>query len=217
MGVVSTPPSTLELITAPSVEPVTLAQAKQYARVEITDDDSLITTLITVARKAVEKEARQALITQTWKAHYDQFPFSPGYYNRTIRQMGVGPLWLPQQGGGVFQLPLPPLISVSSITYYDSNNTFQTIDPSIYNVAPGLPGRVQPVFGKVWPIAAPIINAVQITFVAGYGPAAANVPEPATLAILRLVFDWYNRRSPVGVLSADVRDLVSAFDHGSYV
>ena len=208
---------TIEIVTPPSIEPVTLAEAKSYLRVEITDDDAMIGGLITAARMAVETELRQAFIATQFRIHFDYLPFSPGYFNRTIRQMGLGPAWLPQQGGGVFILPVAPLITVDAITYYDTNGTLQTISSGTYRAAPGSPGRVQPVLGAVWPISAPIINSVQILFTAGYGTTEANVPPPAQTAIKQLVFDYYNRRTPIGTLTPNVHHILACMDHGSYV
>ena len=41
------------------------------------------------------------------------------------------------------------------------------------------------------------INGVKITFTAGYGDAAGDVPEPLRQALLLLVAHWYERREPV--------------------
>lgn len=55
-----------ELTTPPSVEPVTLSEAKAHARVEHSGEDALFTRLIAAARRHVEHAAGLALITQTW-------------------------------------------------------------------------------------------------------------------------------------------------------
>src|SRR3974377_971688 len=77
----------LDLITPPAVEPVTLAEAKQHARVEYPDDDALITGMIVAARRMAETRLRSALITQTWNLYLDSFPSAGGYYNRAIREI----------------------------------------------------------------------------------------------------------------------------------
>ena len=62
------------LLTPPAVEPVTLAEAKAYLRVEHDDDDDVIAALIAAARSHVEAQTRRALITQTWQLRRDSWP-----------------------------------------------------------------------------------------------------------------------------------------------
>ncbi len=51
-------------INAPPIEPVSLAGAKEFLRVDHDHEDALITDLITVARERVEQMARASLITR---------------------------------------------------------------------------------------------------------------------------------------------------------
>jgi len=208
----------LELVVPPAVEPILLADAKAHLRIPlaVTYDDVLISALITAARIECEKELRQSFITTQWKLHIDGFPFGGGYFNRLIRQMGEGPLWLPQQGGGVFQIPRPPFVSIQAITYVDSNATTQTISSTLYRVSPGSPGRVQPVYGQVWPIAAPVIDAVQILFTAGYGADGTFVPVNVVLAIKMLVAHYYENREAAADIPRGIASILSGADHGSY-
>ncbi len=64
----------LVLFTAPATEPVTTAEAKTHLRVDTSDDDTLIGTLITVARRRVENDSRHQLVTATWDYTLDRFP-----------------------------------------------------------------------------------------------------------------------------------------------
>ena len=62
------------LITPPSAEPVTLAEAKAHLRLEIAADDALVATLIAAARSAVENETRSALMAQSWRWGVTDWP-----------------------------------------------------------------------------------------------------------------------------------------------
>src|SRR3974377_2319928 len=150
----------LDLITPPAVEPVTLAEAKQHARVEYPDDDALITGMIVAARRMAETRLRSALITQTWNLYLDSFPSAGGYYNRAIREiwpslggvpsgLGVSPGLVPNLTRGVY-IPLPPLQSIAAVSYYDFQGTLQTVPIDAYVVSLGTPGRIQPQYSKVW-------------------------------------------------------------------
>lgn len=182
-------------------EPVTLADAKLHCRVEITDDDALITGLIVAARRVCESRAKRSLITTTYDMILDSFPFGGGYYNRLVRQFygafpgASGATWpgfLPTNTG-IIELTHPPLQSVDSIKYLDSGGNLQTLDPSVYSVVAGTPGRINPAYGKIWPVTYPQIGAVTIRFACGYGDAPA-VPENYKSAIKLLVGDLYEHR-----------------------
>src|SRR5437868_15108325 len=62
------------LLSGPAVEPITLAQAKQFIRVEHNDDDDVIAALIAGSRIHVETQTRRALITQSWRLVRDVWP-----------------------------------------------------------------------------------------------------------------------------------------------
>jgi len=84
------------LSVEPSEEPVSIEEAKAHLRVDIEDDDNLILNLITAARKKAETILKRSLITQTLIYYPDDWP-----------------------DGDYIELPLPPLQSVSSVTYTD--------------------------------------------------------------------------------------------------
>ena len=58
---------TSTLIAGPGEEPVTLAEAKSFCRIDGSDEDALVNALIAAARLQVESLTGRALITQTWR------------------------------------------------------------------------------------------------------------------------------------------------------
>lgn len=215
-----------------ALEPLGLADAKAFLRVDIPDDDLLISTLITAARRTCENQLRQAFLTQTWTLYLDSFPSAGGYYNRAIREiwpslgglpsgLGFYPGLIPNSTG-VIDIPRPPLQSITAVQYYDFSGTLQTVDPSQYNVSLGTPARIQPQYSHVWPISRPTIDSVQIPFVAGYGSSPMKVPLTVLQGMKMLITHWYENRDTIsqGVNVLPVPDtldlLLASEDHGSY-
>ena len=158
----------LQLITPPALEPVTLADAKLHLRVDTTDDDALITTLITAARARAEWHSGRAFVTQDWMLWRD--------------------CW-----AELVEIPLPPLQAVTAVNVYAPDGTATAIDPSNYTIdTASQPARL--LFGCIPPVALRAINAVSVAFSAGYGDAANDVPAPVREAILEITAELYVHR-----------------------
>ena len=215
-----------------TLEPVSLAEAKKHARIEYPDDDALVAGLITSARRYAETALKSALLKQQWILFSDSFPVAGGYYNPAVRQVWVSNGGMPSglmpmpgftpNSTGTIDIPLPPLISVDSIQYENTAGILTTIDPSLYIVSTGsFVGRVQPPYSKVWPLARPTIDAVQITFTCGQGPTADKIDENVKAAIKMAVAHWYANREwvqPGAMLTVPntVDALLCASDPGIY-
>lgn len=151
----------LKLITAPVEEPLTINEVKEYLRIDGTDFDNLLTSLIKSAREAAESFQNRVYITQTWELTLDYFPTLP------------------------LKFPKIPLQSVTSIKYFDINGIETTWDVSNYIVdSDSEPGRIAFSYGKSWPsVSLRPINAVKIQYIAGYGDST-DVPENVKLAMM---------------------------------
>jgi uncharacterized phiE125 gp8 family phage protein len=177
----------------PASEPITLTEAKAHLRVDVTDDDAYITALITAAREYAEGLTDRQFITATWSLVLDAFP-GPSL-------MGV-PAGVPfSMPGHAVQLEKSPIQTVSSIQYLDMAGTLQTMPSSDYATElVSAPGRITPAFGKIWPVTLPQIGAVKITFVAGYGNAAA-VPQGIKNWMLIRLATLYENREEVALMN----------------
>ena len=174
----------LILTSGPALEPVSLAEAKAHLRVDHVDEDVLIGSLITAARIHLETMLGLAFISQQWNLVLDRWP-----------------------DGSNLPLPLSPVQSITGITIYDNNDTTSVITPSSYALdAMSQPARliwrgslVQPLVGRSY-------NGIEISFIAGFGANATDVPQPLRQAILLLVAHWYEHREPVG-LANEVKEI----------
>lgn len=178
-------PLTLALAVAPAEEPITLAEAKLPARVEVSTDDTLITSLITAARELIEEQAWRALVTQRWDYYLDAWP-----------------------AADTILLPRPPLRSIVTFEYTDDAGATTAISASDYIVdAVSEPGRLRLKSTADWPTATlRELNAIHIRFEAGYGAASA-VPTRYKQALKLLVGHWYENREAILATGAIPKEL----------
>ena len=162
----------VQLVTGPSVEPISVADAKRHLRVEHSDDDLLIKRLIETAVAMVDVTGvlGKAMITQTWREWYSPNPSQ-------------------------IVLSLGPVQSVSAIKYYDADNVLQTDTLSNYFVL-GTSGRttIKPKSGFTWPTTFVRDDAIAIEYVIGYGDTFRDVPSTVRHALFMLVAHHYENR-----------------------
>jgi hypothetical protein len=202
----------LTVTTPPESEPISLDDAKTMLRISFDDDDTLITSIISMARRYCEAVTASTIPQQSFKLSLDHFPMSGGYYNRFIRQQIGSFDWMPNHYGQI-KIPNPPLISVTSIQYLATDNSTQTVDSSIYSYNTGSPARVFPVVGQIWPIPAPQFNSVYVNYTAGMSSYPDNI-----LQAMRLLIDHYyfHREEPMDDVQRAVHSLLGISNWGEY-
>lgn len=186
----------LSQTTAPATEPLGLQEAKDHLRVDSTDDDALIDTLVLSARQWIETQTRRALITQIWDLKLDKFPWE-------------------------IRVPLPPLQSVGQITYIDTaGGSPIVLATTEYQVdANSLQARIRPAAGvTTWPATdLETLGAVTVSFTTGYG-AAGDIPEPIKQAMKLLLGHLYERReqsivgAPIAEIPMGIRALIGPYE-----
>lgn len=172
----------LRLITPPTVDPVTVGEVKAYARVDTSDDDSLIGNLIkqvTTELDAYQGTLNRAIITQTWELVLDRFPSS-----------------------NLIEIPFGPVSSVTppTVKYDDVDGIEQTFTTISYQVDySGLKTRLVLHPDAGWPSLKDAVATVRVRFVAGNPLVAAGgevaVPWDLKYEIIRLVAWRYDNRT----------------------
>lgn len=174
--------------------------------------DGPVAALITVgeARSQVrwddnadaEVDANLALLIAAVMAHLDG---ATGILGRAL----VSQTWVDTASGfpvgDVFPIALAPLISVSEITYYDRDNVQRTFNSSSYLVHNRFDGGYIKLLSTAsWPATFTRDDAVSVTYDAGYGVSATDVPAAIRLAGLEMIAHWFQNREAVltGTISA---------------
>lgn len=169
------------VIEQPQFEPVSLSQAKAWLRVDGNDEDAVIAGLITAAREMVESDTQLALV------------------ERRIR------LLHPPPTTREIELPLYPVTTVHSVTYYDVDNTLQIFSSSNYYLGGERLPQVRLVSTASWPAMTERDDALRIEFTAGNNDSSTWSPV-ALQAIQLLIGHWFANREAVvaGTISREV-------------
>jgi uncharacterized phiE125 gp8 family phage protein len=157
------------LLTGPSIEPLSLDEAKAFLRLDHDDDDDVVAALIAGARVHVEAQTRRAFITQSWRLVRDRWP-----------------------GDGCIEVRPAPLHALSAARIYRSDGSTQSIDPAAF-VADKAKSALAFAAGAL-PPPGRIAAGIELDVSVGYGDAATDVPQPLRQAIRVLVAHWYENR-----------------------
>lgn len=192
----------LRLITPPVDTPVTVEEMQRHLNIDAEDDDLVLDGYIRAATAmfdGIDGLLGMALQPQTWEYVADTFPCglaSAFDYRRVAWSRHTT-----HQHRGAIEIPLRPIISVTSVTYLDGDGVEQTVDAENYTVdSLGIPNRIVPVGTYQWPATQCVAQAVRVLFVAGYepqpvsDPAPSSVPENIRLAIMITAAAYHGTR-----------------------
>lgn len=186
----------LVLTTPPALEPVSLADAKAHLRVDTTDEDVLISRLITGARSELERGLNRAFVTQSWTYFLDAWP-----------------------SGYALPLPLAPVQTIDQVRVYALDDSFAVMPGGAYLLdGQGSPPRLIRRGTLAWPVPLRPGNGVAIDMTCGHGSQPTEVPAALRIATLLLTAHWFENRQVAEVpggagatLPPMVRDLIDPY------
>lgn len=162
----------LTLVTAPTDEPLTTAEAREHCRLEDdTIENAALDAYVAAARSSVEVFLKQSLLATRWQLTLDCFP------------------------AGI-RLPIGPVLAATGnvvITYVDDAGATQTLATSAYKVSYGETCRIRPAYGLTWPSTRSEMDAVTILFTAG-AASAADLPKAVVQAVKLTLGHYFENR-----------------------
>lgn len=175
-----------EIVTAPTQKPVSIADVKTFARIDIDDEDHLIDALIDAASAHIEGVLWRRLLTQTWRGYLENWP-----------------------NGNAIILPFGRLQSVTSVKYTDTDGTEETFSSDSHHVdTVNEPGAIVLKYGESWPsVSLATSNPIEIEFVCGYGDERADIPEPIKTAIKLFTVHLLENRDVIYTGPYEAREL----------
>lgn len=158
------------LLTPPTERLISIEEFRQWAKIDHEQEEHTIETLLDHVSEMVEGITGRKIITQTWRLDLDYFP-------------------------GEIILPFAPVSEVTSITYYDQNDTQQTLSTGLYetDLSKLLP-RIRPTDGNWWPTTHSKYNTVSVTYKAGYTSPEA-VPARMKIAAQGMALRMHDERT----------------------
>lgn len=188
--------------TAPTQEPITIQDVKDYLRLEDSLDERVLQDLIETARIFCEEHTGRALMTQTLTMTVDAYDEL------------ADPLWEGWKTGpylnyykDYIDLVKSPVQSVTSVKTYNDADEATTMAASKYYVDNARePARVVLRTGETFPTALRVANAIEVVFVAGY-TSQALVPAPLRIGMMQHIAFMYEHRGDMYEAATEPRTL----------
>jgi uncharacterized phiE125 gp8 family phage protein len=180
---------TITVVTPPASEPVSLAEAKLFLRVDHNAEDSLIASLIGAAREAVEAGCGRALVTRRVRESLD--------------------IWRRDAVNGAV-LSLGPVTNVVAVRLLANNGAQSVIDPERYRIE-GNRDRPRLVFPSGFPATLRSAGGIEIEYDCGYADEAADLPIALRLATFQIAASLYELRQGESGIPETARALMRPF------
>ncbi|MBB1248290.1 head-tail connector protein [Rhizobium sp. G21] len=159
-------------LAPPGAEPLTLAQAKAHLKIDHTDEDGLITSLIATAREHLEQVSGLALVRRPMRLYLDRWPET-----------------------GLIEIARGPVTAVDAVRIFDADGAEGLVDLAGHV----LDGAARP--ARLWlkrrPETRGAVNGVEVDFTAGFGDTGADIPDTLKRAMLTHVALMHGFRAVV--------------------
>jgi hypothetical protein len=187
------------LLTPPATEPLTLAEAKAWLKVDYNDEDSLIDLLISAARERCESFTGLSLVSQQWVAYLPYWPMqSPEEWWDGMRQGAF--IYEPIQ-----DVPLRhgPVRQIDAFTLYDEVDNSTEYPAENYLLDRARDALVLK-SGAPIPTGTRMVNLIEITYTAGFD----TVPGAIKAGLLKLITHLYEHRGDeINPIPGDIQAL----------
>lgn len=164
-----------ESVTQPAVEPVDLAYAKTFLRVDGNAEDQLITDMLVSARERIEALTGHTLMKRRVTQRLKQ-----SESNGTLRE-----IFLTHQ----------PFAELHRVRVRSISGHIETVPPYAYSVnSRAHPAKITARTHMQWHQFITSFECVEVDYSAGYGALPESVPMPFKQAILLLTAQSYEHR-----------------------
>ena len=179
----------ITIVTPPASEPISLAEAKLFLRVDHNTEDNLIASHVGAAREAVEAGIGRALVTRRVRESLD-------IWRRDAAQGAV--------------LGIGPVTNVVAVRLLANNGAQSVIDPERYRLE-GNRDRPRLVFPSGFPATLRSAGGIEIEYDCGYAEEASDLPVALRVATMQIVASLYELRQGEGGIPETARALMRPF------
>lgn len=154
----------LQIVTDAATEPIDVATAKLWTRIDQSAEDTIVQMLITDARRGAEAVCERYFVPRTVALYLDAFP------------------------PGEIELLRPPIIQIDHVKYVASDGTLTTITSTNYTFEqahgdPPARAWLVPAYGYDWPDTRDVANAVEIQYQCGFSTCPDDVKAYVAAAV----------------------------------
>jgi len=161
-------------VTQPLAEPVSLEEAKAHLRVDTSDEDDYITSLISVAREYIDN-----------------------YTDRFWSECTISIIFEGYPEGYVLDLHFPDITAVSEVATTDETYTETVISSGLYTLDTN---RRALIYDGYWPTDITSIRVDATVGIDNTSSPAGETPKPIKQSILLVIADLFNNRTSVSTM-----------------